>query len=228
VAAVMLPVSPAHASGQPPVPQPDAVSVTINSREVHIDLGANDYDPEGERVVFGGTDGILPSGVGILADRKDVVVVYASSFPTPGGTTGATPGTYAVTTYVHDGTNLVASTLTITVLPSPGDLVEVVAQKPGRVRVLNGNDVPVRFFWGAEGHKHPDGRVDVPAHASRTIRIERRSLVTVVLAGAEYAIGIERHLQPPTNGSALPPGVEHGHSEFQAVGVKWVRKVIGA
>jgi hypothetical protein len=224
-AAVLLPVSPAHASGLPPVPQPDAVTVTIDSREVHIDVAANDYDPEGEKIVFAGTDGVLPPGVGILADRKDVLV-YASSFPAPGGTTGATPGTYVVKTYVHDGINLAATTLTLTVLPSPGDVVDVATKRPGRVRVLNGNDVPIRFMWGAEGHKHPDGRVDVPAHSSRTIRIERRSLVTVVLAGTDFALGIERHLQPPRNGTALPPGVAPGHDTFAVYNVKWVRKAI--
>ena len=215
--AVLLPAVPAHASGLPPVTQPDAVTVTIASRGVHVNVAANDYDPEGERIVFAGTDGILPAGVGVLSDRKDVLV-YASD--------GAVPGVYYVRTYVHDGNNLSPSTLTITVLPSPGDLVEVVARRPGRVRVLNGNSVPIRFLWGAEGHKHADGRVDVPAYGSKTIRIQRRSLMTVVLTSADFALGIERGLQPPTNGSALPPGIAKGHGVIQASLTHWVKKAI--
>lgn len=228
-AVVLLPLSPVHASGQPPVCQPDAVTVTIDSREAHLDLGANDVDPEGDQVVYAGTDRNIP-GVGIVDNTKtggpQDIVVFASTFPRPGDTSTVVPGTYQVKTFMNDGSNLAASTLTITVLPSPGDLVDVTRKKPGTVRVVNSNDVAVQFLWGAEGRKRADGRVDIPAHASRTIQIERRSLVTVVLAGSDYAVGIKRHLRPPTNGSALPPGVEHGHGVFEAYTVKWVRRAI--
>ena len=63
--ALVLPAAPAQASGLPPVTQPDAVSVTVGSRGVHVNVTANDYDPESEKLFFAGTDGILPYGVGL-------------------------------------------------------------------------------------------------------------------------------------------------------------------
>jgi hypothetical protein len=230
-AAVVLPVSPAHASGLPPVTQPDAVTVTIDSREVHIDLAANDYDPEGEAVVYGGTDRNIP-GVGIIDNTKrggpQDVVVFASTFPRPGDTSPVVPGVYQVKTFMNDGSGTSASTLTITVLPSPGDAVVLTKKRrPGQVIVRNGNDVGVRFYWGAEGRRRADGFVDIPAHGAAKIQVLRRSLVTVVLAGNEYAVDARRHFKVPQDGTALPPGVEHGHGLLDIGLTKWVRRVTG-
>jgi hypothetical protein len=227
----MLPASPAQAIGLPPVTQPDAVTVTIDSREVHLNLAANDVDPEGEPVQFGGTDRNIP-GVGIIDNTRtggpQDVVVFASTFPRPGDTSTVVPGVYQLQTFMNDGTSTSASTLTITVLPSPGDAVSLTnKRRPGHVVVHNDNATPVQLLWGAEGRKRADGRVDVPAHGSRTIRVERKSLVTVVLAGSEYAVGVRRHLKAPTDGTALPPGVEQGHGLFQVVLTKWVRRATG-
>jgi hypothetical protein len=222
--------APAHATGQVPVCQPDAVTVTIDSREAHLNLSANDFDAEGDPLSYAGTDRNIP-GVGIIDNTKtggpQDLVVFASTFPRPGDTSAVVPGTYEVKTFMSDGSNLAASTLTITVLPSPGDAVQLTRKKrPGRVLVHNDNDVAISFLWGAEKHKRADGRVTVPPHASRAIRIERRSLVTVVLAGTEYALGIRRHLRPPRDGSELPPGFEQGHSIFEAWDTHWVKKAI--
>ena len=228
----VLPVPRAHATGLPPVTQPDAVTVTIDSREAHLDLAANDVDREGEPVRFGGTDRNIP-GVGIIDNTKtdgpQDVVVFASTFPRPGDTSPVVPGTYQVTTFMNDGTGSSTSTLTITVLPSVGDAVSLSnKRRPGRVVVRNDNAVPVELLWGAEGRKRADGRMVVPAHASRTIRIERKSLVTVVLAGSEFAVGVRRHLRAPTDGTALPPGVQQGHGLFQVVLTKWVQRATAA
>jgi hypothetical protein len=226
-AAMVLPASPAQASGLPPVTRPDAVTVTINSRVVVVNLTANDTDPEGDRLYSCGTTTTRPQGVGILEGNRNTQI-YASTFPGPTDSAGASPGTYVVGTVVCDDTSVVPSTLTITVLPSPGDFVDITRKRPGKLRVFNGNDTAVQYLWGAEGRKRADGRVDIPAHASKTIRIQRRSLFTLVLAGGEYAVGVERHLRPPTDGSALPPGVEHGHTEFHSYTVKWLMNAIGA
>jgi hypothetical protein len=78
------------------------------------------------------------------------------------------------------------------------------------VVVRNDNDGPVRFYWGAEGRRRADGFVDIPANGARKIKVLRRSPVTVVLAGTDYAVDVHRHLRVPHDGSALPPGVEHG------------------
>jgi hypothetical protein len=225
-------VPPAHASGLPPVTQPDAVTVTIDSREAHLNLAANDSDPEGDPVVFGGIDHNIP-GVGIIDNTKtggpQDVVVFASTFPRPGDTSPVMPGVYQVKTFMNDGTGTSASTLTITVLPSPGDAVTVTKKmRPGRVVVRNDNDTAIRFLWGAEDRRRADGSVDVPAHGARTIRVYRKSVVTVVLAGTEYAVGVKRHLKVPRDGTALPPGVAPGHGVFEAYVVRWVRKAIGA
>jgi hypothetical protein len=228
---VTLSASPARASGQPPVCQPDAVTVSIDSREAHLNLSANDSDPEGDALQYAGTDGSDPHGVLIIDNSRggpqDVVVV-ATTIPGRTDPLPPTPGTYPVQTYIRDGTLGCSSTLTITVLPSPGDAVHVTKKKqPGRVLVHNDNDVTIQFVWGAEKHKRADGRVTVPPHASRTIRIERRSLATVVLAGTEYAVGIQRHLRPPRDGSELPAGIEQGHGIFQVYDTRWVKKAIG-
>jgi hypothetical protein len=229
LASLGIDVSPAVASGGPPVTQPDAVTVTIDSREVHLDLAANDVDPEGDRISYVGTDRNI-DGVGIVDDsrggRQDVVV-YATTIPRPGDTAPIRPGVYQVTTYMNDGTSIAASTLTITVLASPGDAVNLTKKgRPGKMVVRNDNAASVRFLWGAETRRHPDGMVEIPAHGSVTIEVLRKSLVTLVLAGAEYAVGFERHLKPPRDGTALPPGLEHGHGLLQAMDAKWVRRAI--
>jgi hypothetical protein len=231
VASLSVGVTPAHATGQRPVTQPDAVTVTIDSREVHIDLAANDVDPEGDRIVYYGTDRNI-NGVDIVDNsrggRQDVVV-FASTVPRPGDTSPVQPGVYQVTTYMNDGTTSSASTLTITVLPSPGALVSLTKKgRPGKVVVRNDNAAPVQFLWGAETRRRPDGMVEIPAHGAKTIEVLRKSLVTLVLIGSEYAVGFERHLRPPRDGTALPPGLEHGHGIFQATDTKWVRRAIKA
>ncbi len=223
--------APAQATGQIPVCQPDAVTVTIDGREAHLNLSANDFDAEGDQLHYVGTDGSDPHGVRIIDNSRggpQDVVVFASTFPKPGDPVPPTPGTYQVVTYIRENTGGCSSILTITVLPSPGDSVHLTEKKrPGRVVVRNDNEVAISFLWGAEKRKRADGRVTVPAHASRTIRIERRSLVTVVLAGTEYALGIKRHLRPPRDGSELPPGLEHGHGIFQIFDTRWVKRAIG-
>jgi hypothetical protein len=231
VAAVVLPVSPAHASGLPPVTQPDAVTVTIDGREAHLDLGANDVDPEGEPVQFGGTDRHIP-GVGIIDNTKtggpQDVVVFASTFPRPGDTSPVMPGVYQVTTFMNDGTSTSASTLTITVLPSPGDAVELTKKRHrGQVVVHNDNAAAVRFYWGAEGRRRADGIVDIPAHGSRRIEVLRKSLVILVVAGSDFAIDVRRHFKVPHDGTALPPGVEPGHGLFEVRRTRWVRRATG-
>jgi hypothetical protein len=82
--------------------------------------------------------------------------------------------------------------------------------------------------WGAEGRHRADGSVDVPAHGARTITVLRKSVVTVVLAGTDRAVGVRRHLKAPRDGTALPPGVEPGHGPFQAILTRWVQRTIGA
>jgi hypothetical protein len=145
-------------------------------------------------------------------------------------TTGAVPGTYETTMAVYDGSNVVYSKLTVTVLASPGDAVHLTKSKrAGRAVVHNDNDTAVRYVWGAVGHHHADGFVDLPAHSARRIEIRRRSVVTLVLAGAYFAVVLQRHLHPPRDGTALPPGVEPGlESSSIAVGsTRWVQRALG-
>jgi hypothetical protein len=223
---------PAHASGSPPVTQPDAVTVMIDSRDVPIDLAANDVDPEGDFVWFGGTEGTIP-GVRVMshsatgADQDVTVHAWGDPRESPDGF-GAVPGTYQIRTAMHDGgSSIVLTTLTITLLPPLGDAVSLTKnRRPGRVLVHNDNDTAVRFLWGADHHRRADGAVDVPAHSSVRIEVRRRSVVTLVLAGAEFDVGLQRHLEPPRGGGALPPGVEPGLEHFDVSDTKWVQRAI--
>ena len=140
-AALVITASPARASGGPPVTQPDAVTVRIDSRAAHLDLGANDTDPDGDPLVFAGVDQPVP-GIGIVDNSKtggrQDVLVFASTLPRPGDAAPVAPGTYVVKTYISDGSNLAASTLAITVLPALKDSVTLTPRKrPGRAVVHN-------------------------------------------------------------------------------------------
>lgn len=217
VASLGMTLSPAAAAGDPPVTQPDAVTLTIESAWAHVDLAANDVDPEGDRMLYGGTTSPVPSGVGIVSAKDDLTDVYA--------VTGAVPGRYDVGTVVCDGVNCSPSTLTITVLPSPATAMTFEKKvRRGLALVSNNNDYAVRFYWGAEHRKRPDGFVDVPAHTSQTIRIYRKSLVTLAVVGTEYAIGVKRGLKVKRDGTALAPGLDPGHGIPQARSVHWVRQ----
>jgi hypothetical protein len=232
VASLVVPAPASLASGLPPRTQPDAVTVRIDGREAHLDLGANDVDPEGDPLSFAGVDTAdahIP-GVGIVDNTRtggpQDVVVFASTIPRPGDTSAVVAGTYTVRTYMYDGSNLAASTLTIVVLPPLQDHVSVERKRPGRAVVHNDLDTPIRFMWGAQDHKRADGRVDIPAHSSRSIDVERRSLLTLVLADGDYGLGSARHLRPPRDGSALDPGLPDGFDLLHASLTHWVRKAI--
>ena len=47
------------------------------------------------------------------------------------------------------------------------------------------------------------------------------------MAGTDYGIGLARHLRPPHDGSALPPGLPPHADVMHARLTKWVEKAIG-
>ena len=62
VAALLTWGGPASASGNPPVTQPDAATVTAGGRAVAVDYVGNDSDPEGDKLIMCGTQVDTPRG----------------------------------------------------------------------------------------------------------------------------------------------------------------------
>ena len=203
--------------GQPPVCQPDAVTVTIDSREAHLRPRGQRRRPRGRpdlvrrhrrqhprrRHHRQHQDGWPPGRRGVRVDLPPARRHLRRSMP----------GTYQVKTFMNDGRAPRPSTLTITVLPSPRRRrrADQEAAIPARSWSATTTPSPCAFYWGAEGRRRADGVVDIPAHATRTIEVLRKSLVIAIVAGSEFAIDIRRHFKMPRDGTALAPGVEHGH-----------------
>ena len=154
-----------------------------------IDVLANDSDPDGDALEVCRLAPI-PEDAPYYAGIEDgKVFVWAGEEPTED---------IVITYYACDYETLVPATLTI----SFREVVPVVAEKaqrPGRIRVTNGNDRPVTFLYGSFREPHPDGRVKVPADGAVTVRVHRHTIDWIAILARSVSAGVG-HIR----GIALP------------------------
>ena len=178
------------AESAPPVVVNDTVTL-YPGQAAAIDVLANDVSPSGADLAlcrFPQTD-FLGSHLPSIVVTHDMAALGGTSGP---GTVlvGLMPdarGTHVIDYYVCDETHLTPAQLTVVVRPVAPVEVRKVPGKPGRLRVTNHNDRPVRFCHAGRGAKRPDGRVRVPAGATRTVRVRRHRIDWVALIGSAPA-----------------------------------------
>ncbi|WP_243057576.1 Ig-like domain-containing protein [Nocardioides sp. SR21] len=168
---------------QAPVVVDDAITVWPGeSRE--IDVLTNDSDPTGDDLAVCR----LP-GFDIVSSQ--VPAVYALDMSVYGFPAGRllvssddrTRGTHTIDYYVCSRTRLTPATLTVTVRPVSPVAVTKVAGRPGVLKVTNTNDQAIRFRATDRTGCRQDGRVRVPAHDSRVVRVERHDIAWTAYIG---------------------------------------------
>jgi hypothetical protein len=113
------------------------------------------------------------------------------------------PGTYTLTYQACDYSYLVPATLTVTI-KKPGEVtLHKIADRPGRLKARNPNDVSAFLGWGPRRLDHLDGHVRLAPHSTRVITVHRHRIRWVAaIAGPEESLfvgyGLIRHI-------ALPP-----------------------
>ncbi|MFC7495014.1 MULTISPECIES: Ig-like domain-containing protein [unclassified Nocardioides] len=173
----------------PPVVVADTVTLWPGQM-TDIDVLANDTSPSGDDLAlcrfpepdfFAG--GPLPSVI-VSHDSAEVLADGATG---PGSVVvSAMPrarGTHVVDYYVCDHTRLVPATLTVVVRDvQPVDVAKVRGKK-GRLKVTNHNDRPIRLWYGHPQAFKEDGRVKVPAGATRTVEVQRHRIAWMAVIG---------------------------------------------
>lgn len=186
--ASLLVVAPAHADEPaPPLVVPDTLTMWPGQGTI-IDVLANDTSPSGDDLAlcrFPEPD--------IFTEKLPSVMVMQSPGILPDSTggpgellVGLAPrarGTHVIDYYVCDHTHLVPATLTVVVREvQPVDVTKV-RGKRGRLKVTNHNDRPVRVWYGHPRAIRPDGKLRVPAGATRTIRVQRHKIMWAAMIG---------------------------------------------
>lgn len=164
--------SPAHAvTGSPPVTTPDAITLYPGGF-VKTNPAANDTDPDGDSVAVCRLGDEHYRGIEVETFKSNVVL-----FTRP----RVQPGVYTYTYQACDFSYLVPGTITVTVTKAPDITVRKVASHPGRIKVTNPADFPIRFLYGSREANRPDGSVRINAHAGKVIDVDRPSIIWVAI-----------------------------------------------
>ena len=117
--------------------------------------------------------------------------------------------------------------LTITVEASVTSALRVKrGGRPGRVKVVNRHDEPLRFVWGAYAHQRADGAVIVPPDSTVRVRVDRPSLLYVAVLARGFHAGGLRHLRLPGQGPHHAEGLPSSSSSAYSAAVAscWSRQ----
>lgn len=173
-----------------------------------VDVLANDSDPDGDDLAVCRL-GPIPEDAPYFAAIEDgKVFVWTGE---------ETAEDIVLTYYACDYETLVPATLTI----SFREVVPVVAEKaqrPGRIRVTNGNDKSVTFLYGSFREPRPDGRVKVPANSSLSVRVHRHTIdwIAVLARSVPAGIGHVRHIALPGDDRATAKPFSLSRAERKA------------
>ena len=181
VVSSVLVATPAFAEPAPPIAVDDSVSLYPGQLKA-VDVLANDSAPSGDSLALCRfpdpkfTDHVVAlEGTLDGSDRPGLVSVLSDD---------KARGTTVVDYYICDTVHLTPAHLDVTALPVSPVQVHKVAGKPGRLTVTNTNTVPVRFWYGDAKATHPDGKVTIPAGATKTVRVQRHRIIWVAFIGS--------------------------------------------
>ncbi|MFC7495015.1 MULTISPECIES: hypothetical protein [unclassified Nocardioides] len=178
-------VGPAAADGTTPLPVavPDTISL-YPGQLTQLNVLANDVSPTGDTLAvckFPDTDLDSPK-------MPPAIAMEISSLL--GGKEGdvlvglGRASTHVFDYYICDDTHLVPAQLTVQRHPVSPVHVRKVAGKPGRIRVANTNDAPITFVFGHPAAGRKDGRIRVPAGATRTVAVRRPTIAWTAEIGS--------------------------------------------
>ena len=167
--------APAYDTDTAPSTQPDHVTVKRYYASKKVPVLANDDDDHPSDLGVCWVD--VPAGVGLdvmphpwwgdtdraRSDDPDRALRV--------GVNAAEPGTYTVTYYACDRTQMVPGTLTVTVERFPRPVVTRVPGKPGLVEVTNPGYWPIRLDYHRAGSAGAHDHVRVRPHESERFRV---------------------------------------------------------
>lgn len=173
----LMATAPAVADDTPPPVVVDDMVSLYPGQMTELDVLANDSSPSGEDLAlcrvpepeFGKSVLAMPEG----GDSGKVMLMASAR----------ARGTHVVKYFVCDLHHLTPAKLTVVIKAVQPVSVHKVAGKPGRLTVTNHNAAPVRFWFGSPRTSHPDGKVRIPAHGTRTVRVQRHRIVWFALIG---------------------------------------------
>ncbi|GAA4718665.1 Ig-like domain-containing protein [Nocardioides conyzicola] len=213
LAAPLLGSSPSHAD-EPALPVVVADTIALYPGQVgQVNVLTNDSSPDGDDLALcrfpepslvGNTmPAVVATDVSSLAEPGEVMVMTAPR----------ARGTHVIDYYVCDHTHLVPAQLTVEIKAVAPVKVHKVAGKPGRLAVTNKNDKAIRFWYGDRRADKPDGKVSIPAGATRMVAVRRHTIVWIALIGGNHgkaallsSPGIAGH--GVVRGIKLRPGTE--------------------
>lgn len=168
---------PAWADGEtaPPVTADDSYSWYAGGSNV-LDVLANDSDPQGSPLQV----------CKVKYDQSPESNIYAFvSDGTVFAGVGSGTGTFSFRYYACNDTFLTPATVTITVRAAEPLRVHKLADRPGRLKVVNHNDRAAHILWGDQNRPRPDGVAWIGAHSSRVITVKRSKVFWLGLVGKE-------------------------------------------
>jgi hypothetical protein len=163
---------------------------------------ANDSDPDGDDLTV---SRLGPRPAGLSADFSDDTVIVSAD----------RPGTYTLDYYACDLEYLTKGTITVVVTPRPVVRVQVTKlRRPGRIRVVNRDDVRVSFAWGSSKARRSDGSRWLRPGRGVTVRVRRHSIMWVAVDQGQsaYAIGHVRRIRLPRGTRSLPADTYAGQT----------------
>ncbi|MEP9365154.1 Ig-like domain-containing protein [Nocardioides sp. CN2-186] len=205
IGATLTSATPSYAADvdpQAPVVVNDSISLWPYEAK-QINVLANDTDPTGDELSVCW----LPQEVGPAVPRA--VVADASPMGAPAGTLlvmalSQSSGTFTVDYSVCSHTRVTPATLTVTIRTAAPVVVEKVEDHPGRLRVTNENGQDIRFWYGSPRAARADGKITIPAHGTRVVRVQRHTIQWIALIGHRGLAGHGRVRDIELDGPALP------------------------
>jgi len=176
----------------------DAVSVYPFGVAV-VDVLANDTDPgapDGSALAFCR----LPSMSSLFTDidlPKVTIADSAGVYGPAGKLVVSANRRFRAPTdveyYVCNETHMTEATLTVSMRETAPVTVRKIPGRPGRLKVVNHNDERVIVAWLGVREGTLDGAVRVPAHGTRTIRVDHKRIEWAAVIGNDRRSGIADH-----------------------------------
>lgn len=203
VACTAATLAPAQAAdGTPPVAVADSTTMYPGTMKT-VAVLANDSDADGDDLA-----------VCRLEDVPDGLMVFEAISERDGQAESLKilaleAGTYTFTYFACDHDYLAEATVTVVVKKAPPMRIEVrkLANRPGKLRVVNRGTTRVLFMWGEWDAEKEDGKMSLARKSAEVITVRRRSIFWIAANRyASFRVGAVRGIALPRGVKALAPG----------------------